>query len=99
MTPGVFVTECENVTFRDATYRFLHGFGMLLQVTKDVTYDNVTIGGNTEMGRDSGGFADFIHGSTVAGTVTIKNCDFDGAQDDAINIHGTYLQVTKSRIQ
>ena len=94
MTPGVFVTECENVTFRDATYRFLHGFGMLLQVTKDVTYDNVTIGGNTEMGRDSGGFADFIHGSTVAGTVTIKNCDFDGAQDDAINIHGTYLQVT-----
>lgn len=95
MTPGVFVSECDNVTFRNAVYRFLHGFGMLLQVTKDVTFDNVTVGGNTDTGRDCGGFADFIHGSTVAGTVTIQNCNFDGAQDDAINIHGTYLQVTK----
>ena len=44
---------------------------MKRQLKREVKIGNVTIGGNTEMGRDSGGFADFIHGSTVAGTVPL----------------------------
>lgn len=39
--------------------------------------------------------ADFVQMSGCGGTIRIVNSTFEDPQDDPINIHGTFLQVTE----
>lgn len=41
------------------------------------------------------GSADFVQMSGCGGTIRIVNSTFEDPQDDPINIHGTFLQVTE----
>ncbi|OAB30931.1 hypothetical protein PMSM_22665 [Paenibacillus macquariensis subsp. macquariensis] len=46
-----------------------------------------------ETGRTVAAFADFLHISGCRGKVAILNSHFEGAHDDAINVHGTHLRI------
>lgn len=90
-TPGAFIWESEDVTLKGLDVHFLHGFGVVGQLSKDITIDDVDFVANG--GRTTAGFADFLQMSSVGGKVTVKNCDFSNPHDDPINIHGTFLSV------
>ena len=92
-TPGAFIWQSSNVTLKDLNAHFLHGFGIVGQLSKDITLDGVSFRTRPESGRTTAGFADFVQMSSVGGKVTMKNCDFSVAHDDPINIHGTFLTV------
>ena len=92
-TPGTFFWESKDVTVKDVNVHFLHGFGMVGQLSDTITLDNVDFTPRTGSGRTTVGFADFIQMSSVKGKVTVKNCTFTNPHDDPINIHGTYLTV------
>ena len=92
-TPGTLFWESKDVTVKDVNVHFLHGFGMVGQLSDTITLDNVDFTPRPGSGRTTVGFADFIQMSSVKGKVTVKNCTFTNPHDDPINIHGTYLTV------
>ncbi|MEW2488369.1 NPCBM/NEW2 domain-containing protein [Streptomyces sp. NPDC048411] len=93
-TPAALFWESARVTVDHLRLGYLHGFGMVGQFSKDITIDSVAFKTDRSTGRVTSSFADHIQMSGVKGTVRITNCVFDNPQDDPINVHGTYLQVT-----
>lgn len=91
--PGIVVIDAEDVTFRDLDVRYLHGFGLVAQLSSDLTVDRVRFEAPRSEGRYTAGFADFLQFSGVGGRVLVSDCLFDSPHDDPINIHGTFLVV------
>ncbi|MET9879003.1 right-handed parallel beta-helix repeat-containing protein [Actinacidiphila glaucinigra] len=93
--PGALVSGSERVEVRDVSAHYLHGFGLVGQMSRDLTVRDVRFRADPATGRTSAGFADFINLSSMAGHVRIADCVFDGPHDDPINVHGTYLVVAE----
>ncbi|MCU6482116.1 right-handed parallel beta-helix repeat-containing protein [Arthrobacter sp. A2-55] len=91
--PGMLILESADVTLERMRVHFLHGFGIVAQLSRNITIDALSFQTPKGSGRSTAGFADFIQLSSVAGEVVVRNCVFDGPHDDPINIHGTYLRV------
>ncbi|MFD5918068.1 RICIN domain-containing protein [Kitasatospora sp. NPDC058201] len=93
-TASAFFWESKDVTVQGLKARYLHGFGFLGQMSENITIDGNDFRTDPATGRSTAGFADFVQMSGIKGAVNIRNNVFDGAHDDAINIHGTYVEVT-----
>lgn len=95
-TPGVFVSECLNTTFENVTVHYAEGMGLLAQMSENITLDgfNVSLRGDGDE-RFFTTQADATHFSACKGKIISKNGLYEGMADDAINVHGTYLRVTK----
>ncbi|MEV0808958.1 DUF1349 domain-containing protein [Micromonospora sp. NPDC050200] len=94
-TAAGFIWESSDVTLRGLAARYLHGFGIVGQLSENITIDGNEFRTDAATGRTTAAFADFIQMSGVKGAVTITNNIFDGPHDDPINIHGTYVQVAQ----
>ncbi|MGW6281378.1 right-handed parallel beta-helix repeat-containing protein [Kribbella sp. NPDC055071] len=92
-TAAGFIWESERVAVTGLTARYLHGFGILGQFSTDIVVSGNEFAADREQGRVAAAFADFVQLSGVKGSVEIVGNTFDGAHDDAINVHGTYLPV------
>ena len=95
-TPGIFVSECLNTTFENVTVHYAEGMGLLAQMSENITLDgfNVSLRGDDDE-RFFTTQADATHFSACKGVIISKNGLYEGMADDAINVHGTYLKVTK----
>ena len=90
---GMFVRRSRCVLFEDLQLFYLHGMGIVGQFSEDITLNRVRMAPEAGSGRTCSVWADSTHFSGCRGTVTYRECIFDGAHDDAINIHGTYMQI------
>lgn len=95
-TAGAFIWESENVTCESVTVHYLHGFGWLTQMSKNVSFLHCNFIPNAR-GNYCTSYADLIHVSGAAGKIRIENCVFSHAHDDPINIHGTFTRVEKKK--
>ncbi len=93
---GAFTRNSRDITWRKIHFRFIHGMGIVSQFTENLTFDSVRIEPDPNSGRTTAAWADCIQVSGCRGKVSIGNCAFSGAHDDAINIHGTHLRVVKT---
>ena len=95
-TPCIFVSECLNTTFENITVHYAEGMGLLAQMSENITLDGFNV---SLKGEDDERFfttqADATHFSACKGKIISKNGLYEGMADDAINVHGTYLKVTK----
>ncbi|MDE6368365.1 MAG: alpha-1,3-galactosidase [Muribaculaceae bacterium] len=89
------ISESERVTLSDLHLRFMGNFGIVAQTSEDIYYHNLECAPDPGSGRTCAGFADFLQVSGCKGMVEIKDCCFNGSQDDPINVHGTHLKVTE----
>lgn len=94
-TAAGFIWQSKSVAVTDLKARYLHGFGILGQFSEDIVVQGNEFVADRASGRIAAAFADFVQMSGIKGTITIVGNTFDGAHDDAINIHGTYLPVTE----
>lgn len=94
-TAAALFWESSDITVSGVTGHHLHGFGLLGQLSRDITVQGCTFAPPAGSGRHTAGFADFLQMSGVGGRVVVRDTVFDGAHDDAINIHGTYLEVQR----
>ncbi len=94
-TPGGFVWESTRVALQNLTLHYLHGFGIVGQLSQDLSLDGLVLRAKPGSWHQSAGLADFIQLSGIAGKAQITNCLFDNPHDDPINIHGTYVQVER----
>ncbi|MCP4313988.1 MAG: right-handed parallel beta-helix repeat-containing protein [Bacteroidetes bacterium] len=92
---AVFTRRSKNITWKNVNFHFLHGMGLVSQFSENLTYDSVSIAPDSTGGRTTAAWADILHVSGCKGKVLVKDCIFKGAHDDAINIHGTYLQIVE----
>lgn len=93
--PGTFLWKSKNVVLSNLDVHFLHGFGMVGQSSENITLDDVDFEADMTRGHTTAGYADFVQMSGCKGTIEVKNCEFSNPHDDPINVHGTYLQVTR----
>ncbi|WP_430973247.1 alpha-1,3-galactosidase-related protein [Sunxiuqinia rutila] len=95
-TPGIFVSECTNTSFEQVTVHYAEGMGLVAQMSENITLDGFSV---RLRGKDDERFfttqADATHFSACKGVIISKNGLYEGMADDAINVHGTYLKVTK----
>lgn len=92
---GVFLNRSRDITLRDVDLYFMHGMGVLSQFTENITAERVAIAPDPASGRTTAAWADCFHASDCRGKITVRDCTFRGAHDDAINIHGTYLRIVE----
>ncbi|WP_435748336.1 DUF1349 domain-containing protein [Microbacterium sp. PMB16] len=92
-TAAAFFWQSEDIVVHNVDARYLHGFGYLGQFSRNFTLEDSSFATPTGGGRHTAAIADMLQMSGMSGTVTVRNTVFDGAHDDAINIHGTYMQV------
>ena len=96
-TAGAFTWESENVTARNVNVHFMHGFGWLVQMSRDVYYYNCNLMPRENSGHITVSYADGIHASGAAGDLVIENCNFSNTHDDPINLHGTFTRVEERK--
>lgn len=81
-TAGAFTWESENVTARKVNVHYMHGFGWLIQMSKDVYYYECNLVPREDSGHIVVSFADGIHASGAAGELVIEDCNFANTHDD-----------------
>ncbi len=96
-TAGAFTWESENVTADHVNVHYMHGFGWLVQMSRDVYYKNCNLTPREGSGHRVVSFADGIHASGAAGEIVIENCNFSDTHDDPINLHGTFTRVEQRK--
>lgn len=90
---GMFIYRSKDVVLKDMRMHYMHGLGIISQYSDNITMHRVRCMPRPQSGRLLAASADMMHFSGCKGKIVIDSCYFSGAQDDAINIHGTNLKV------
>ena len=95
-SPGIFVQYSNDVSLDGVTVHYAEGMGLLAQMTANINLNNFNV---ALRGDDDPRYfttqADATHFSGCKGVIISKNGLYENMMDDAINVHGTYLKVTK----
>lgn len=92
---GVFCNRSENIFWLNVKFNYMHGMGVISQFTKNISFKNLEFAPAKGSGRTCAAWADMLHFSGCGGKIIVEDTHFQGANDDAINIHGTYLRIVE----
>lgn len=92
---GMLNYHSSGTVLRDVNIRYMHVLGIVSHFSRDITMERVHCCPDPESGRVLASSADFMHFSGCSGHIEIKDCRYSGAQDDAINVHGTNLRLIR----
>ncbi|MHA4811323.1 alpha-1,3-galactosidase-related protein [Flavitalea flava] len=92
---GAFIVSSRNITLRNVQMHYMHGLGIVSQYSENLTMDSVAVEPGKGSGRWIASFADGMHFSGCKGQISLTHCRFNGLHDDAVNVHGTHLQIVK----
>lgn len=92
-TSGALVWESKDVSLEHVRISYMHGFGFLVQMSENVSFDGIKMETDVRTGKNTSSYADGIHISGAKGKIVIKNSFFNNTHDDPINIHGTFTRV------
>lgn len=92
---GVFCNRSENIAWNDVKFHYIHGMGVVSQFSKNISFKKLTFAPRKDSGRTCAAWADMLHFSGCGGKILVDGVHFYGANDDPINIHGTYLRITE----
>ena len=91
---AVFSDRSKDISFRDCRFHALTGMGFVSQFTENFTVQRVDIAPPAGTIRTLTGWADLFQFSNCRGDILMDSCRFSGMQDDAMNVHGTYLGIS-----
>jgi len=92
---GVFIESSKNTTLDHVSIHHACAMGVLGQRSENITLDHFRMAPRAGTGRISTAMADATHFSGCKGLIKVTNSHFQGMMDDAINVHGTSLRITK----
>ncbi|MEK4295513.1 glycosyl hydrolase family 95 catalytic domain-containing protein [Paenibacillus sp. FSL R5-0914] len=92
---GALIYRSKNIAWSDVDFYAAPGLGIISQYSENVSLDNLNFAPKTGSGRTNASMADFLQVSGGKGEIRVLNSYFSGAHDDAINIHGTHLQIVQ----
>lgn len=96
--PGIVLAESVNTHLKKINVHYAEGMGLVAQRCTNIELDkfNVCLRGNSDK-RYFTTQADATHFSQCRGVIMSEGGLYEGMMDDAINVHGIYLEV-KERI-
>ncbi len=94
---GAFINLSKDIRLEDLKMYFMHGLGIVSQFSQNISLHKVLVAPKKNSGRIIASFADCFHFSGCRGLIKIDSCFTSGAHDDAVNIHGTHLQIVSVR--
>jgi hypothetical protein len=92
---GAFINLSKDIQLEDVKMYFMHGLGIVSQFSENISLLKVVVAPRENSGRIIASFADCFHFSGCRGLVKIDSCFTSGSHDDAVNVHGTHLQIMK----
>lgn len=90
---GAFIYRSKNITWETVSFYAMPGLGVVSQFSENLTFRKLSCAPRLDSGRTNVSMADFLQFSGCRGEITVARSEFWGAQDDAVNVHGTHLQV------
>jgi hypothetical protein len=90
---GIFIQKSKNVVFDHVRIYFMHGMGVVSQFSQNLSFNHLSV--KARAGRTCAAWADILHFSGCGGKIEVANSYLSAANDDAINIHGTFLKITE----
>ena len=89
---SAFVTDSQNIAFRNVHICYSPSMGIMAQLSRNITLENVRVEPNGRHGMLSS-VCDATHFVHCDGEVRMRRCRFFNMMDDAANIHGNYLRT------
>ncbi|WP_183562781.1 right-handed parallel beta-helix repeat-containing protein [Mucilaginibacter sp. SP1R1] len=93
---GIFMQRSKKISLKNIHIYFMHGMGVVSQFCQNISMNHISVRPDPASGRTCAAWADILHFSGCSGKIEISNSYLSGANDDAINVHGTYLRVISS---
>ncbi|WP_167667776.1 right-handed parallel beta-helix repeat-containing protein [Mucilaginibacter gossypiicola] len=90
---GFFIQKSSNISLNHIRIYFMHGMGVVSQFSKDLNFNHVVV--KAKDGRTCAAWADILHFSGCSGKIEVAGSYLSAANDDAINVHGTFLKITE----
>ena len=90
------IWQSKNVRLENVRIYYLSNFGVVGQVSENISIHRCWFAPEEGSGRTNAGFADFVQMSGCRGLIDITDTKFAGAHDDPINVHGTHLQIVRA---
>lgn len=91
---GIFVNKSGNIRFENIKQRFNYSLALVAQDSENITLESSDFAPESGSARKMASVADFIQLCMCRGKMLVKNCNFDGAGDDLLNVHGVHFKIT-----
>lgn len=95
LVPAVRISSSSNITLESVNVYHAGGMGLIAEKCTNINLDKFNVRLREGTKRHLSTTADATHFVNCKGLVKIENCLFENQLDDATNIHGTYVEVTK----
>lgn len=92
---GILVEKSSNVVLDNVTQNFNYSLAYVAQDCENLTIENCTFSPEKNSTLELASLADFMQICMCKGKITIKNNVFDGASDDALNVHGIHFGIDR----
>ncbi len=92
---GFFTRHSKNIRWKNVNVYFMHGMGFVSQFSENISFDGLNVQPRANSKRTCSAWADILHFSGCKGNLEVKNCILSAANDDAVNVHGTHLQIVE----
>jgi len=93
---GIFMQRSKNIKLENIRIYFMHGMGVVSQFCENISMNDVVIKPDERSGRTCAAWADILHFSGCSGLIKVTNSYLSAANDDAINVHGTFLKIMQT---
>lgn len=93
--PGFAIQESANINLTNVTVFRSGAMALIAEKSENITLDSYKVKVHDGSGKMLSASADATHFVNCKGLVRLNNCIFESMLDDATNIHGTYMYVTK----
>lgn len=94
-SPAVFIEDSREILLDRVRIRHSGSMGVIAQTSENIRLTDCVVAPRANSGRLLSTIVDATHFVNCTGTVTLENSFFSGHMDDALNVHGIYLPVTK----
>ncbi|QUI22251.1 right-handed parallel beta-helix repeat-containing protein [Vallitalea pronyensis] len=91
--PGIAIDHTEGIDLNQVTIRQAGTMGIVAQYSKDIQLDHIVVAVDEHSDRMVSTNADATHFVGCKGYLTITNSRFENQLDDALNVHGNYLDI------
>jgi hypothetical protein len=93
--PAIIISDSDDTTLSYVTVYHAGGMGVIAQRSRNLTYDHLAVTPPPSNLRMYSATADATHFADCYGQITMTHCTLENQGDDATNIHGIYVLVTK----
>lgn len=93
---GILINNSRKITLRNVKQNYNPAFALIAQNSENITLEGLDFSPLKSSEVDFCSKGDFMQFSMCRGKIAVRDCNFDGAGDDACNIHGIYFKITQS---